>query len=113
MDLLERGNGADRQRVVYEANHDFSELMRRSWRHPRRSHEGVGRRVRRVESMGPMSSGPDLFVVCKKLRRGGVPVHHRVPVLRHAAAQARAEARSRRRPGAAEAAARGAARCAG
>ena len=30
-----------------------------------------------------MSSGPDLFVVCKKLRVRGVPVHHRVPVLRH------------------------------
>ncbi len=26
-DLLERGNGAARQRVVYEANHDFKELM--------------------------------------------------------------------------------------
>ena len=26
-DLLERGNGAHRQRVVYEANHDFSEVM--------------------------------------------------------------------------------------
>ena len=44
-----------------------------------------------------MASGPDLFVVCKKLRLRGVPVHHGVPVLRHAAAQARAEARERRR----------------
>jgi carboxylate-amine ligase len=26
-DLLERGNGAVRQQVVYEANHDFKELM--------------------------------------------------------------------------------------
>jgi carboxylate-amine ligase len=26
-DLLERGNGAERQLVVYEANHDFAELM--------------------------------------------------------------------------------------
>ncbi|HEV3127994.1 MAG TPA: glutamate-cysteine ligase family protein, partial [Solirubrobacteraceae bacterium] len=26
-DLLERGNGAARQQVVYEANHDFKELM--------------------------------------------------------------------------------------
>jgi carboxylate-amine ligase len=26
-DLLEKGNGAARQRVVYEANHDFKELM--------------------------------------------------------------------------------------
>jgi carboxylate-amine ligase len=28
LDLLERGNGAQRQRVVYEANSDFAELMR-------------------------------------------------------------------------------------
>jgi carboxylate-amine ligase len=28
LDLLERGNGAQRQRVVYEANHDYAELMR-------------------------------------------------------------------------------------
>jgi carboxylate-amine ligase len=26
-DLLERGNGADRQLVVYEANHDLREVM--------------------------------------------------------------------------------------
>jgi carboxylate-amine ligase len=28
IDLLERGNGAERQLVVYEANRDFTELMR-------------------------------------------------------------------------------------
>jgi carboxylate-amine ligase len=28
LDLLERGNGAQRQRVVYEANRDHDELMR-------------------------------------------------------------------------------------
>ena len=28
IDILERGNGAARQRVVYEANHDFSEVVR-------------------------------------------------------------------------------------
>jgi carboxylate-amine ligase len=28
LDLLERGNGAQRQRVVYEANSDFAEVMR-------------------------------------------------------------------------------------
>jgi glutamate---cysteine ligase / carboxylate-amine ligase len=28
LDLIERGNGAYRQRKVFEANHDFSELMR-------------------------------------------------------------------------------------
>jgi carboxylate-amine ligase len=28
VDLLERGNGAQRQLVVYEANHDLQELMR-------------------------------------------------------------------------------------
>jgi carboxylate-amine ligase len=28
LDILERGNGAQRQRVVYEANHDFNELVR-------------------------------------------------------------------------------------
>ena len=28
LDILERGNGAQRQRVVYEANHDFHELVR-------------------------------------------------------------------------------------
>jgi carboxylate-amine ligase len=27
-DLIERGNGAHRQRVVYEANHDYAEVMR-------------------------------------------------------------------------------------
>ncbi len=27
-DILERGNGAERQRVVYEANHDLTEVMR-------------------------------------------------------------------------------------
>ncbi len=28
IDLIERGNGAERQLVVYEANRDFTELMR-------------------------------------------------------------------------------------
>jgi glutamate---cysteine ligase / carboxylate-amine ligase len=28
LDLIERGNGAQRQRVVYEANHDYAEVMR-------------------------------------------------------------------------------------
>jgi carboxylate-amine ligase len=28
LDLLERGNGAQRQRVVYEANRDYEEVMR-------------------------------------------------------------------------------------
>jgi carboxylate-amine ligase len=28
LDLIERGTGADRQRVVYEANHDWTELLR-------------------------------------------------------------------------------------
>jgi carboxylate-amine ligase len=28
LDILEHGNGAQRQRVVYEANHDFNELVR-------------------------------------------------------------------------------------
>jgi carboxylate-amine ligase len=28
LDLLEHGNGARRQQVVYEANHDFAEVMR-------------------------------------------------------------------------------------
>jgi carboxylate-amine ligase len=28
LDLIERGTGAHRQRVVYEANHDFAELLR-------------------------------------------------------------------------------------
>ena len=28
LDILENGNGAARQRKVYEANHDFSELVR-------------------------------------------------------------------------------------
>ena len=28
LDLLERGTGAHRQRVVYEANHDWAELLR-------------------------------------------------------------------------------------
>jgi carboxylate-amine ligase len=27
-DLLQNGNGAYRQRVVYEANHDYTEVMR-------------------------------------------------------------------------------------
>ena len=28
VDIIENGNGASRQRVVYEANHDFRELVR-------------------------------------------------------------------------------------
>jgi carboxylate-amine ligase len=28
LDILDNGNGAERQRVVYEANHDFTELVR-------------------------------------------------------------------------------------
>jgi carboxylate-amine ligase len=28
VDMIERGNGAHRQRVVYEANHDYTELLR-------------------------------------------------------------------------------------
>ena len=27
-DILDHGNGAHRQRVVYEANHDYAEVMR-------------------------------------------------------------------------------------
>ena len=50
----------------------------------------------------------------QELRRGGVPVHHGVPVLRHAAPQARAEARARRRAeGAAQRAALAARSCRG
>ena len=26
-DILQRGNGAERQRLVYEANHDYLEVM--------------------------------------------------------------------------------------
>ena len=52
-----------------------------------------------------MASGPDLFVVCKSCGREVSPVHHRVPVLRQPAAQARAEARARRHAQAAQGAA--------
>ena len=45
----------------------------------------------------PMSSGPDLFVVCKNCRAEVSPYITECPVLRHAAAQARAEAREGRR----------------
>ena len=62
VDLLERGTGAHRQRVVYEANHDFDGAPAGD----RRSHPGlIGARV---ESMA-MASGPDLFVVCKSCGR--------------------------------------------
>ena len=62
-DLLERGNGAARQIVVYEANHDLA----RSW--PRSSRPPPFKRGRGV-CAAPQSSvvstgGPELFVICK------------------------------------------------
>ena len=93
-DLLENGNGAHRQRVVYEANHDYGEVMREIVEATR------GADPCRVESrVHGERTGP--LRRLQEVRLGGVAVHHRVPVLRHAAAQARAEARARRdRPGA-------------
>ena len=122
-DLLSRGNGASRQVVVYEANHDLREVMAeivaatvavgsaRTGARPLRPIIGVhgpsARPVRRVQ----------------EVRGGGQPVHHRVPVLRHPAAQAGAEDRARRHgvragaraqaaPAAAATPARGSAACA-
>ena len=59
------GNGAHRQRVVYEANHDYGEVMRRSSRRRarRRVRGGSASRPRRID--GPWRADPDLFVVCK------------------------------------------------
>ena len=93
-DILDHGNGAHRQRVVYEANHDYAEVMR----------EIVEATSRRVES-NVHGQRPGPVRRLQEVRLGGVPVHHRVPVLRHAAAQAGAEARARRGPEGAEGAA--------
>ena len=68
LDLLEHGNGAYRQRKVYEANRDFSELL-----------QDIVARLGAVAPiklssralaaaypwMSLMSSGPDLYLVCK------------------------------------------------
>ena len=92
-DLIANGNGAHRQVVVYEANHDLHELMAEiSPRRPRRPRSGRARQAR------PRISP---HVGCRPLRRlqelpvGGQPVRHRVPLLRDAAAQAGAQAAGR------------------
>ena len=94
-DLLARGNGAARQVVVYEANHD----LQRGHGGDRRGHRRLKtrrdfaeplRRLRRIDVM----SHPDLFVVCKNCQAEVSPVHHGMPLLRDAAAQARAEDRA-------------------
>ena len=110
LDLLEHGNGAYRQRKVYEANRDFTELLQdivaasravvhKSFGAGRSG--GVSLTVPHVERSRPV---PRL----QELRRRGVSVHHGVPLLRNADPEARAEAGSRRgSEGAASAPARG------
>ena len=101
-DLLERGNGAARQVVVYEANHDLREVMAEIVAaHGRVAN--TGSETHRCRTV----LGPALQSACEhrwpgpvrdlqELRVGGEPVHHRVPVLRQPAAQARSEDRPRR-----------------
>ena len=94
-----RGNGAARQLVVYEANHDLREVMAEIV-------DGDGRLTRvtpirdrrRAVALGGRSrhGGARSLRRLQELRVRGQPVHHRVPVLRHAAAQAGAEDRARR-----------------
>ena len=93
------------RRVVYEANHDYGEVMREIV-------EATGDERLRVESR-VHGQRPRPLRRLQEVRLGGLAVHHRVPVLRHAAAQARAEARARRGRQRAQGAAGGAARCHG
>ena len=97
-DLLEHGNGASRQVVVYDANHDLREVVREivdatvpaAGRDPRRvAARRPGTLSRRVPA-GPLRR-------LQELRVRGQPVRHRVPVLRAAGAQAGAEAGPLRR----------------
>ena len=81
------GNGADRQRVVYEANHDLREVD------GARSSAATGTRsdaaLRRAGGPSPSAESPRWahgrarpLRRLQELRLGGQPVHHRVPVLR-------------------------------
>ena len=92
VDLIERGNGAQRQRKVYEANNDFGELVRDL---VEASGGGdPGGPPARVDSIAD-GRHPGPVRRLQELQGRGEPVHHRMPVLRASAAQAGAEARSR------------------
>ena len=69
-DILENGNGASRQAVVYEANHDLREVVGEivAATVPEEAdipQEYARVRRRRPPSTLPAVSQPDLFVVCK------------------------------------------------
>ena len=66
-DLLDQGNGASRQIVVYEANHDLREVVgeivgKTDPSRVERLTDGAARRA--ASTLGAVSQ-PDLFVVCK------------------------------------------------
>ena len=105
-DLLKRGTGSRRQKLVYEANHDFARSCARSSRPPARASTAplspvarprpargrAGRRRRRSTIIGRATGARSLRRL-QELRVRGVELRHRVPVLRSAPAQAGAEAR--------------------
>ena len=87
-----------RQLVVYEANHDLA--RGHGARSSRRRPDALDARPAWPGAVRPMIGRawpqPRPLRRLQELRLRGQPVHHRVPVLRHAAAQARAEDRARR-----------------
>ena len=113
-DILDRGNGASRQIVVYEANHDLREVVGEILAgHPSRRPSDAPRRVSQLRA-GTLSdrvpAGP--LRRLQELRVRGQPLCDRVPLLRSARAQAGAQAgpgRARRAASAAPAAAAAAA----
>ena len=95
------GNGAARQRVVYEANHDLRELVARD-----RGRATVPEAAPQTPGAAGQPRPAYPRVTCRaagpvrrlqELRVGGQPVRHRVPVLRAAGAKAGAEDRARGR----------------
>ena len=100
-DLLARGNGAHRQRVVFEANHDLREVMAEivAAHDARRAGPGVTRPAGTASaplSSTGMASSPELFVVCKNCNSQVSPYITECPYCGTAAAQAGAEDRARR-----------------
>ena len=71
-----------RQRVVYEANHDFREVVREIVEATRLRQTFEAAVVARVESMADGQRTPTSSSSARTAARGE-PVHHRVPVLRH------------------------------
>ena len=64
-DLLERGNGASRQIVVYEANHDLNEVMAEIIAATARVNTPTSPSAPGGSVESNAMSQPDLFVVCK------------------------------------------------